>query len=59
MIEIGALAIEILAVVIIIVAIFYSMGRYLVQAGRRPGMREHYEQLKLTLGRALTGRREM
>jgi uncharacterized membrane protein len=40
-IEIAALVIEILAVVIIVVAIFYSTGR------------ERYEQLKISLGRSL------
>jgi uncharacterized membrane protein len=52
-IEIGALAIEILAVVIIIVAIFYSTIRYLVQSGLRPGIPESYSQLKVSLGRSL------
>jgi uncharacterized membrane protein len=52
-IEIGALAIEILAVVIIIFAILYSFGRYLVQATLHPGTGEWYELLKLSLGRSL------
>lgn len=52
-VEIGALAIEILAVVTILFAILYSMGRYLVQATQRPGAGEGYEQLKISLGRAL------
>ena len=52
-IEIGALAIEILAVVIIIVAIFYSMARYLIHAGLRPGTEGAYTGLKISLGRSL------
>jgi uncharacterized membrane protein len=52
-VEIGALAIEILAVVTIVFAILYSVGRYLVQATRRPGTEDGYERLKISLGRAL------
>ncbi|MFN2292574.1 MAG: DUF1622 domain-containing protein [Anaerolineae bacterium] len=52
-IEIGALAIEILAVVIIVVAIFYSMARYLIHAGLRPGTEGAYAGLKISLGRSL------
>ncbi len=52
-IEIAALAIEVLAVVIIIVAIFYSTARFLVQAAARRGLEERYDQLKISLGRSL------
>ena len=52
-IEIAALVIEILAVVIIVVAIFYSTGRFLIQAAARRAIRERYEQLKISLGRSL------
>ena len=52
-VEIGALAIEILAVVTIIFAVLYSFGRYLVQATLRPGTGEWYEWLRVSLGRAL------
>jgi uncharacterized membrane protein len=52
-VEIGALAIEMLAVVTIIFAILYSVGRYLVQAIQRPGKGDGYERLKISLGRAL------
>jgi uncharacterized membrane protein len=52
-IEIAALAIEILAVVIIVVAIFYSTSRFLVQAMARRELRERYEELKISLGRSL------
>lgn len=52
-IEIGALAIEVLAVVIIVVSIFYSTVRYIVQSGFRPGTPMVYTQLKRNLGRSL------
>jgi uncharacterized membrane protein len=52
-IEIGALAIEILAVVIIVAAIFSSTIRYLIQSGLRPRAAESYSQLQASLGRSL------
>ena len=54
-IETAALAIEILAVVIIIAAIFYSMARYSIQAIFHPAseLGERYGQLKASLGRSL------
>jgi uncharacterized membrane protein len=52
-IEYAALAIEILAVLIIVVAIFYAMGHYLFQAAIRPEHEELYKQLKVRLGKAL------
>jgi uncharacterized membrane protein len=52
-IEHAALAIEILAVVIIVVAIFASMGHYLFQAALRPEEEDRYKVLKLRLGRSL------
>lgn len=52
-VEIGALAIEVLAVATILFAVLYSFGRYLVRASLRPGTGEGYEQLKISLGRAL------
>jgi uncharacterized membrane protein len=52
-VEIGALAIEILAVAIIIFSILYSFGRYLLQATLHPGTGGWYELLKRSLGRAL------
>ena len=52
-IEIGALAIEILAVVLIVTSIFYSTIRYLVSAGLRPGQPEVYLRLKVSMGRSL------
>ena len=52
-IEYAALAIEILAVVVIVVAIFYAMGHYLFQAAIRPEHEDLYKQLKARLGYAL------
>jgi uncharacterized membrane protein len=52
-IDAAATAIEILAVVIIIVAIFFSVGRYLFQAVLRPESEDLYRQLKARLGRTL------
>jgi uncharacterized membrane protein len=54
-IETAALAIEILAVLIIIVAIFYSMARYSLNAVLRPEskLEDRYGQLKASLGRSL------
>jgi uncharacterized membrane protein len=52
-IEYAALAIEILAVVVIVGAIFYAMGHYLFQATIRPENEDLYKQLKARLGKAL------
>ncbi len=52
-IEYAALAIELLAVVIIVGAIFYAMGHYLFQAAIRPEREDLYKELKVRLGRAL------
>jgi len=52
-IEYAALVIEILAVIIIVGAIFYAMGHYLFQAAIRPEREELYKQLKVRLGKAL------
>ena len=52
-IEYAALVIEILAVVIIVSAIFYAMAHYLFQAAIRPDREEQYKQLKVRLGKAL------
>ena len=52
-IDVAAVIIEILAVVIIVVAIFYAMGHYVVRAAIRPEHEELYKQLKVSLGRAL------
>ena len=49
----AALAIEVLAVVLIIVAIFVSVGHYLFQVVLHPELEERYRQLKLRLGRTL------
>jgi len=54
-IEIFAWAIEILAVVIIVVAIFYAVGRYFWQALMMHSdvKDRYYEQLKVSLGKSL------
>ena len=52
-IEIAALAIELLAVAIIIVAIFYSTIRYVVRTLTSPKTIGQYGQLKSNLGRSL------
>jgi len=52
-IEFAALAIEMIAVAIIIGAIFYSVAHYLIQSIREPGQEGHYQQLKIRLGKAL------
>jgi uncharacterized membrane protein len=54
-IEKAALAIEVLAVMIIIVAIFFSMARYSYQAVVHPKWQlgSRYGQLKASLGRSL------
>ena len=52
-IDTAALAIEILAVVIIVVAIFYAVGRYLLHTVVRPEEGNHYQDLKVRLGKAL------
>jgi uncharacterized membrane protein len=54
-IEYAAWAIEILAVVIIVVAIFASMARYFFHTATRPEMEmeDRYGRLKASLGRSL------
>lgn len=52
-IEIAALAIEMIAVAIIIGAIFYSVTYFFIQSIREPGQEGHYQQLKIRLGKAL------
>ncbi len=53
-IEYAALAIEVLAVVIIVVFIFKSITRYFISGIRNPGeQRQQYGKLKYNLGRTL------
>lgn len=52
-IEIAALAIEILAVGIIVVATLYATVRFLARAVVRRGNKDSYLQLKHSLGRSL------
>jgi uncharacterized membrane protein len=53
LIELGALAIEVLAVAIIVVSIFYAMIRAGFQAAFRPHVQDRYGRLKASLGRSL------
>ena len=52
-IEKAALAIEVLAVAIIVVAIFYATMRYLFQTVLHPQVEDGYQQLKSSLGKSL------
>jgi uncharacterized membrane protein len=52
-IEYTALAIEILAVVVIVGAIVYALGHYLIRAALRPENEALYRELKVRLGKAL------
>jgi uncharacterized membrane protein len=52
-IEVAAWAIDILAVVIIVAAIFYAMTHYLFQAIFHPEAEDRYKQLKVRLSKAL------
>lgn len=52
-IELAALAIELIAVAIIIGAIFYSLFHYLYQSIFDPEEEGQYQKLKVRLGRAL------
>jgi uncharacterized membrane protein len=52
-VEYAALAIEILAVVIIVIAIFSSVIRYFYRRLRTKEVEEHYQDLKVSLGMTL------
>lgn len=52
-IELAALAIELIAVAIIIGAIFYSLGHFLFKSGLQLEQEGQYQQLKVRLGKAL------
>ena len=52
-IEFVSLGIEILAIAIIVVAIVYGTGRYLLEATRRPPQAEAYDHYKVRLGKSL------
>ena len=52
-IELAALAIEIIAVAIIIGAFVYSLTRYLINSIFEPEQGDQYQQLKVRLGKAL------
>ncbi len=52
-IEVVSIVIEMLAVGIIVVAVLYGTGRYLLQLAARPTQSRAYNQYKVRLGRAL------
>lgn len=52
-IELAALAIEIIAVAIILGAIVYSIANFLIKSIFEPEQEGHYQQLKIRLGKAL------
>jgi uncharacterized membrane protein len=52
-IEVAVLVIEILAVAIIVVAIFGALGHYLFRGIMRDEYEDQYRQLKVRLGRSL------
>ena len=52
-IELAALAIEVIAVAIIIGAILYSLGQFLFRSILQPEQGNHYQELKVRLGKAL------
>jgi len=49
----AATAIEILAVVLIIVSVFFSIGHYLLQVVLHPEAEDLFRQLRIRLGRTL------
>ena len=52
-IEWASLVIEVVAVIIIVVAIINALSRYVFRVFFRPGEEDHYQQLKISLGKAL------
>jgi uncharacterized membrane protein len=52
-IELASLGIELLAIGIIVVAIAYATGRYLLQSFAGPAQRKAYDHYKMRLGKAL------
>ena len=52
-IELAALAIELIAVAIILGAFVYSLARYLINSIFEPEQGDQYQQLKVRLGKAL------
>ena len=52
-IEFAALVIELIAVLIIIVTIFYALVHYMIQSIRTSEVGSHYQELKVRLGKSL------
>ena len=52
-IEWASLIIEVVAVIIIVVAIINALSRYVLRVFLHPGEGDHYQRLKVSLGKAL------
>ena len=52
-IEWASLIIEVVAVIIIVVAIINALSRYVFRVSFHPRAGDHYQQLKISLGKAL------
>ena len=52
-IDAAAVVIEILAVILIVVPIFYAVGHYLFQVALHPEIEDLYRQLRVRLGKTL------
>jgi uncharacterized membrane protein len=52
-IDFAALAIELIAVLIIVITIVYALVRYMIQSIRTAEVESHYQDLKVRLGKAL------
>lgn len=52
-VDYASLVIELLAVLIIVVTIFYALGTYIYQGIRQRELESRYDELKVRLGRAL------
>ena len=52
-IDFAALAIELIAVLIIVITIVYALVRYMIQSIRTSEVESHYQDLKVRLGKAL------
>lgn len=52
-IEWASLIIEVVAIIIIVVAIINALARYIFRSFLQPGEGDHYQRLKVSLGKAL------
>ena len=53
LIEYASMLIEVVAVIIIIAAIFSALIRYFIHYAFRPGSGDHYQEFKIRIGRSL------